>query len=143
MSYKERFVSDEVPDGRYPVIVLKSEIGPWSERNPDLRWQLELEIVGGKFAGRHLWYKTGLSEKAAGFRRGAITALGIVWRDREVDLEREPIGKRCDAEVVYNADYDRAEVKRLRTQKAEVAPGQADFGELPEVNFGATDGVPF
>lgn len=139
--HREHFRSDQVPDGKYPVKVLAADIGPWSQANQDDRWQLELEIMSGEYQGRRLWYKVGMSEKATGYRRGTLTALGINWRDHDVDLIDEVIGKHCDAEIVYNADYDRAEVKRLRSQKSDVAPGQTDIGELPEIEI--PDNCPF
>lgn len=131
---RERFPSvdpNEVEPGRYPVKVVESDIGPWSERNHDERWQLTLEITTGRYQGRRLWWRAGMSEAATPFRRGAVKALGIEWRDREVDLRTEVIGHRAIAEVVYNDDYDRAEVKRLRSVE-QTAPGQTSLGDLPQ-----------
>lgn len=103
-----------IPEGRYPVRVTESAIIEKPGKND--QWKLTLEITREPMKGRLLWATYSMIEKAKGFRKGAITALGLN-SEEEIDLIDDVQGRRCVAEVNHE-DYEGktyARVKRLRS----------------------------
>jgi len=121
---------DEIPAGRYPVKVLGAAVEPWSQTNPDLKWALTLEILAGPFARRRLWLNIGMTEKAKGIRLGALSALGVNWKDQDVDLIEDVVNRRAIAETFVDETYG-TKVKRLRSLE-QVTPGQAKLEEAAD-----------
>ena len=149
--HRERFSPEdggnfeEIPAGRYLVKVLGAAVEPWSQTNPDLKWVLTLEILAGPFARRRLWLNIGMTEKAKGIRLGALSALGVNWKDQDVDLIEDVVNRRAIAETFVDETYG-TKVKRLRSDE-KVAPGQATVDEFDSGQVlgreGEEDSVPF
>jgi hypothetical protein len=132
-----------IPEGRYQVKVIESVVVEKPGKND--QWKLTLEITRGQFKGRLLWATYSMIDKAKGFRKGAITAMGLD-PEGEVDLIDDVQGRRCYAEVNHE-DYEGktySRVKRLRSiGEAEKERQSVEDKVKEETDPANQDDIPF
>jgi len=124
-----------ISEGKYPIVIDNSVIDDSKSTPGNKTWKLEMTINDGKFKGRKLWFYMGMSKKAAPFRKGTLTALGVDVSGK-VHLVDDVIGCMALAEVVHE-EYQgeaRAKVKRLRTP-SEKKDNQGSMGDELETNL--------
>jgi hypothetical protein len=128
---------DIIPEGSYQAKVLSSVIKPSKSSGKDT-WYLEFELESFKYRGRRLMAFFGMADNSAGFRKGALTAMGLDTATT-IDLIDDVINRHCVLEVKIEEKEGQKKNKigRLRTIKVE-EPGELEK-EFTGGNPPATD----
>jgi hypothetical protein len=110
-----------MPEDKYPVEITES--GIVDTKAGGKTWKMMLTVVGRKFAGRKLWFYTGLAEEQKPFRKAIWTALGYnTTGDETFDPEEDAVGCKALAEI-YHDTYKGKTTEKVRRLRSLVESG--------------------